>query len=65
MKTTPLENWVFTQVGGGNGTQIDEYLPAVGPTTVHVELLKAKRIPDPVSKPRRSPAASSEPSFRS
>ncbi|KAF9075879.1 glycoside hydrolase family 2 protein [Rhodocollybia butyracea] len=47
MKTIPLEQWVFTQVGGGKGTQIDEYLPAFGSTTVHVELLKAKRIPDP------------------
>ncbi|KAJ3922775.1 glycoside hydrolase family 2 protein [Lentinula edodes] len=47
MKKIPLDNWVFTQVGGGKGTKKDEYLPATGPTTVHVELLRAKRIPDP------------------
>lgn len=48
MKKIPLDNWVFTQAGGGKGTKKDEYLPATGPTTVHVELLRAKRIPDPV-----------------
>ncbi|KAJ3741170.1 glycoside hydrolase family 2 protein [Lentinula detonsa] len=47
MKTVILDNWAFTQVGGGRGTREDEYLQATGPTTVHVELLKAKRIPDP------------------
>ncbi|KIK65310.1 glycoside hydrolase family 2 protein [Collybiopsis luxurians FD-317 M1] len=47
MKKIDLHNWLFTQVGGGKGTKKDEYLRAVGPTTVHVELLKANRIPDP------------------
>ncbi|KAJ3841473.1 glycoside hydrolase family 2 protein [Lentinula raphanica] len=47
MKKVVLDNWAFTQVGGGRGTKEDEYLQATGPTTVHVELLKAKRIPDP------------------
>lgn len=44
-----MQDWTFTQVGGGQGTEIDEWLAASQfPTTVHVELLKAKRIPDPV-----------------
>ncbi|KAI0036030.1 glycoside hydrolase family 2 protein [Vararia minispora EC-137] len=42
------ENWLFTQIGGGDGTLKDEWLPTTSfPTSVHVELLKAKRIPDP------------------
>jgi len=42
------DNWTFTQVGGGEGTREDEWLPtSVFPTSVHVELLKLKRIPDP------------------
>lgn len=41
-------DWVFTQVGGGQGTRCGEWLPVTEfPTTVHVELLKLKRIPDP------------------
>ncbi|KAH7916082.1 glycoside hydrolase family 2 protein [Hygrophoropsis aurantiaca] len=42
------QGWSFTQVGGGQGTKNDEWLavPQI-PTTVHVELLKLKRIPDP------------------
>ncbi|KAF5393569.1 hypothetical protein D9757_000065 [Collybiopsis confluens] len=47
MKKISLDDWTFTQVGGGKGTKEDEYLPAKGPTTVHVELLKTNRIPDP------------------
>lgn len=44
------DNWSFTQVGGGNGTKDEEWLTVSNfPTTVHVELLKSKRIPDPVS----------------
>ncbi|KDR83785.1 hypothetical protein GALMADRAFT_133195 [Galerina marginata CBS 339.88] len=40
--------WSFTQVGGGDGTKEDEWLDVSSfPTTVHVELLKLKRIPDP------------------
>ncbi|KIJ70008.1 glycoside hydrolase family 2 protein [Hydnomerulius pinastri MD-312] len=40
--------WSFTQVGGGQGTKDGEYLPVSEfPTTVHVELLKLKKIPDP------------------
>ncbi|KAG6900940.1 hypothetical protein C0993_004377 [Termitomyces sp. T159_Od127] len=46
--TRLLRDWSFTQVGGGAGTQNGEWLPTSGfPTTVHVELLKLKRIPDP------------------
>lgn len=44
------EGWSFTQVGGGEGTKDGEWLDVSEfPTTVHVELLKLKRIPDPVS----------------
>ncbi|PPR06573.1 hypothetical protein CVT24_001754 [Panaeolus cyanescens] len=43
-----LEDWSFTQVGGGEGTKDGEWLQVSSfPTTVHVELLKLKRIPDP------------------
>ncbi|KAG7097005.1 hypothetical protein E1B28_004399 [Marasmius oreades] len=43
-----LEDWSFTQVGGGEGTGDGEWLPVHQfPTTVHVELLHLKRIPDP------------------
>ncbi|KNZ79844.1 putative beta-mannosidase B [Termitomyces sp. J132] len=46
--TRLLRDWSFTQVGGGTGTQDGEWLPTSEfPTTVHVELLKLKRIPDP------------------
>ncbi|KZT29317.1 glycoside hydrolase family 2 protein [Neolentinus lepideus HHB14362 ss-1] len=42
------EGWSFTQVGGGQGTKEGEWLACSEfPTTVHVELLKLKRIPDP------------------
>ena len=45
------DNWQFTQLGGGQVVEKDEWLPVNQfPTTVHVELLKYKRIPDPVSK---------------
>ncbi|KAI6113706.1 glycoside hydrolase family 2 protein [Pisolithus croceorrhizus] len=41
-------DWIFTQLGGGQGTGCGEWLPVNRfPTTVHVELLKLKRIPDP------------------
>ncbi|KAI6119373.1 glycoside hydrolase family 2 protein [Pisolithus croceorrhizus] len=41
-------DWIFAQLGGGQGTRCGEWLPVNGfPTTVHVELLKLKRIPDP------------------
>ncbi|KAG6336605.1 hypothetical protein ID866_2481 [Astraeus odoratus] len=40
--------WSFTQIGGGQGTKEGEWLPVTDfPTTVHVELLRIKRIPDP------------------
>jgi len=40
--------WTFTQVGGGQGTKDDEWLEAsTFPTSVHVELLHLKKIPDP------------------
>lgn len=43
------QDWSFTQVGGGRGTKNGEWLAVSQfPTTVHVELLKAERIPDPV-----------------
>jgi beta-mannosidase len=44
-----LQEWHFTQVGGGAGTKNGEWLQVDSfPTTVHVELIKLKRIPDPV-----------------
>ena len=43
------ENWSFTQVGGGDGTKDGEWVTVSQfPTTVHVELLKLKKISDPV-----------------
>jgi beta-mannosidase len=43
------QDWQFTQIGGGQGTKDGEWLKASEfPTTVHVELLKQKIIPDPV-----------------
>ncbi|EIW82049.1 glycoside hydrolase family 2 protein [Coniophora puteana RWD-64-598 SS2] len=45
---TLTEGWAFTQVGGGKGTKDGEWLEvAHAPTSVHVELLKVQRIPDP------------------
>ena len=45
-----IEGWSFTEIGGGQGTKDGEWLDVEQvPTTVHVELLKAGRIPDPVS----------------
>jgi len=46
-----IEGWSFTEIGGGEGTKDGEWLTVERvPTTVHVELLKAERIPDPVSR---------------
>lgn len=46
--TRLLDNWSFTQIGGGQGTRDGEWIPVSSfPTTVHVELLKINRIPDP------------------
>ncbi|TFK55470.1 glycoside hydrolase family 2 protein [Heliocybe sulcata] len=46
--TTISEGWSFTQIGGGQGTEEGEWLACSEfPTTVHVELLKLKKIPDP------------------
>ncbi|KAJ6599110.1 glycoside hydrolase family 2 protein [Mycena vulgaris] len=43
-----LQDWSFTQVDGGEGTKDGEWLKVSRfPTTVHVELLNLKRIPDP------------------
>ncbi|KAF5322547.1 hypothetical protein D9619_000300 [Psilocybe cf. subviscida] len=43
-----IKDWSFTQVGGGEGTKDGEWLGvSTFPTTVHVELLKLKKIPDP------------------
>lgn len=45
-----IGGWSFTEIGGGQGTKDGEWLDVEQvPTTVHVELLKAGRIPDPVS----------------
>lgn len=44
-----LKDWAFTQIGGGQGTKDAEWIEVSSfPTTVHVELLKQKKIPDPV-----------------
>ncbi|KIY44971.1 beta-mannosidase [Fistulina hepatica ATCC 64428] len=43
-----LRDWSFTQLGGGKGTADGEWLQTSSfPTSVHAELLKLKRIPDP------------------
>ena len=43
------DGWKFTQIGGGDVIKEGEWLDVHEfPTTVHVELLKHKRIPDPV-----------------
>lgn len=48
--TRLLTDWSFTQVGVDEAKKISEWLPVSSfPTTVHVELLKLKKIPDPVS----------------
>lgn len=40
--------WTFTQIGGGQGTEDGEWLETSAfPTSVHVELLHSKKIPDP------------------
>lgn len=45
----PLDtNWVFAQLGGGEANKDGEWLTASkAPTSVHAELLKLKKIPDP------------------
>lgn len=43
------DGWSFGQIGGGDVVKEGEWLEVHEfPTTVHVELLKYKRIPDPV-----------------
>ena len=43
------DGWAFTQAGGGLGTEDGEWLETSAfPTSVHVELLRLKKIPDPV-----------------
>jgi len=50
LKSVALKNWLFSQVGGGLGTKDGEWLSVSSfPTTVHLELVKLGRIPDPVS----------------
>jgi beta-mannosidase len=45
---TIASGWFFSQVDGGT-LEDREWIPVSAfPTTVHVELLKLKRIPDPV-----------------
>lgn len=42
------KGWEFTQIGGGEGTQDGEWLQtSKAATSVHVELLRLKKIPDP------------------
>ena len=43
--------WSFTEIRGGEGTKDGEWLSIEQvATAVHVELLEAERIPDPVSR---------------
>jgi hypothetical protein len=43
-------DWTFTRIGGGQETEGGEWLETSAfPTSVHVELLHLRRIPDPVS----------------
>jgi hypothetical protein len=45
---TLLQNWTFSQHGGGPANQDNEWLPAAKvPTSVHAELLRLGKIPDP------------------
>ena len=44
------DGWTFTQAGGGQETGDGEWLKtSTFPTSVHVELLRLMKIPDPVS----------------
>lgn len=46
--TTLTQNWSFTQIGGGQANADGEWLRAGdAPTSVHVELLRLEKIPDP------------------
>ncbi|KAF9263450.1 glycoside hydrolase family 2 protein [Marasmius fiardii PR-910] len=50
LTTRFLKDWSFTQIGGGEGTKDGEWLDIPNdqfPTTVHVELLRLGKIPDP------------------
>ncbi|KAK7470700.1 hypothetical protein VKT23_002122 [Stygiomarasmius scandens] len=48
MLVRSLKEFSFTQIGGGEGTKDGEWLQVSQfPTSVHVELLNLKRIPDP------------------
>jgi beta-mannosidase len=59
-----LQEWHFTQVGGGDGTQNGEWLQVDSfPTTVHVELIKLKKIPDPVRPSHSVNLSTSETAF--
>lgn len=54
------EGWTFTQVGEAARDVVKEgeWIPVQSfPTTVHVELLKAGRIPDPVSGAAHHPSS--------
>jgi hypothetical protein len=43
--------WTFTRIGDDQGTEDGEWLKtSTFPTSVHVELLHLKKIPDPVSQ---------------
>lgn len=42
--------WTFTRIGGGQGTEGAEWFEtSTFPTSVHVELLHLRKIPNPVS----------------
>jgi len=44
------DGWTFTQIGGSQEIEDGEWLETSDfPTSVHVELLRLKKIPDPVS----------------
>ena len=61
LASRPLhEGWSFTQVGGAAraGVKEGEWISVQSfPTTVHVELLKEGKIPDPVSGAARCPGS--------
>ena len=44
------DGWTFTQITGGQEPENGQWLETSAfPTSVHVELLRLKKIPDPVS----------------
>jgi hypothetical protein len=44
------DGWTFTQIGGNQEAENNKWLETCTfPTSVHIELLHLKKIPDPVS----------------